>query len=172
MQELRAALDYSPDTGILTWKRRNSVPAWANGKYAGQVAGSRSRRGRLRVGFGGELLAVARVIWAIVYGIDPGRLMVDHIDGNPANDRLNNLRLATASQNTANSRALRRALPKGVYARGGRFQAEVRTGSQRKYLGTFDTAEAAALAYKAAARSTFGEFACFEVRPEDADAPH
>lgn len=89
--------------------------------------------------------------------------LVDHINGNGLDNRRANLRPATPSQNTANAR-----MPsdntsgfKGVgwFARTGRWRAYITYQGRQKHLGYFDIAEEAALAYDAAARELFGEFA-------------
>lgn len=86
-------------------------------------------------------------------------LMVDHANHNTLDNRRLNLRCATRSQNFANSRRNRNSTTgyKGVtfYPRLGKWQAHI----QRSHLGMFETPEAAALAYDAAAREVFGEFA-------------
>lgn len=86
---------------------------------------------------------------------------VDHRDGNPLNNRRNNLRLATSSQNSANTRGrLGRSLPKGVYlAKTGRFEAKLQVEGLQIFIGVFDSPEAAARAYDKAAILHFGEFA-------------
>lgn len=92
----------------------------------------------------------------------PDELSVDHINGDGLDNRRENLRLATQSQNHANTPARKdnRLGLKGVSRRSARsYAAEVARGGQRYYLGRFRTAEAAARAYDAKARELFGPFA-------------
>ena len=59
-------------------------------------------QGRWTVKIKGSTYQQSRVIWYIVTGEDAGDMLVEHIDGNPLNNRWTNLRLATQSQNMAN----------------------------------------------------------------------
>ena len=93
-------------------------------------------------------------------GEDPGELEVDHIDRNPQNNKWENLRLATVSQNRANCGGKSRSgLPKGVKKNKGRFGARIRVEGVEHWLGTFDTAAEAHRAYCSAAADVHKEFA-------------
>jgi len=67
-----------------------------NSKLAGNV----SPKGYKRVFFNGKYLAIHRVIYLLNYGYLPK--FIDHIDGNPLNNNINNLRPATISTNGMN----------------------------------------------------------------------
>jgi len=87
---------------------------------------------------------------------------VDHANGDGLDNRRANLRQATHAQNMANKRRYRNNTSgyKGVVLRpNGRWWARIWLDSRMRSLGVYDTPEAAALAYDAAARSLFGEFA-------------
>ena len=93
---------------------------------------------------------------------------VDHKDRNGLNNLRSNLRIANVSQNKANEkkRVDNTTQFKGVSFRANRaspkkFRATISVGGKKKELGYFLTAEEAFEAYKAAAISTFGEFARF-----------
>ena len=92
-------------------------------------------------------------------GITDRKVFIDHKNGNGLDCRRDNLRIATKSQNAANSVKRRNALTsiyKGVYQLpGGRFCARI----ARKHIGVFDTQEEAGLAYNAAALEKWGEYA-------------
>jgi hypothetical protein len=88
---------------------------------------------------------------------------VDHKNGNTLDNRRENLRLATHSQNGANRRVGRNNSSgyKGVSRdkRGGRWQAGIKSQGKSRFLGYFNDPVDAAKAYDSAARELFGEFA-------------
>ncbi len=71
------------------------------GKWRGPIQEHAKRRFVL---IWGEKHPVARIVFAITNGEDPGELLVDHIDGNPANDKPSNLRAVPAYENAKNRR--------------------------------------------------------------------
>lgn len=89
--------------------------------------------------------------------------IVDHINGDPLDNRKQNLRFVTAQQNAMNSRVSASATKtsefKGVSRSGEKWSASITKGGKSRYLGTFETQELAAAAYDAAALALFGEYA-------------
>jgi AP2 domain/HNH endonuclease len=88
--------------------------------------------------------------------------LVDHINHDGLDNRRENLRPASRAQNARNARPHgRTSLYKGVcwYKAGRQWEARIRHDGQRIYLGRFADETAAALAYDAAARRLFGEYA-------------
>jgi hypothetical protein len=57
----------------------------------------------MQIGLDGRVLQVHRVIWYLHHGIDPGNLEVDHINRDPSDNRIANLRLVDGKANRANS---------------------------------------------------------------------
>lgn len=97
----------------------------------------------------------------LVLDIPPGgKTIVDHIDLNGRNCRKSNLRIASKSQNRMNTVKKRGQTPyKGVaLLPSGKFKATVRAYGKTEYLGTFHSAEEAALAFDTAARRIHGKF--------------
>jgi hypothetical protein len=90
--------------------------------------------------------------------------LVDHADGNGLNNRKSNLREATKSQNAMNS--LRKKYKGVVFAGNGKYYGRIVLNQNQIHLGTFYTAEEAALAYNKAALTYFGEFARLNELPK------
>jgi len=92
----------------------------------------------------------------------PAGFDVDHIDGDGLNNREANLRQATRSENMRNTgrRKDNKSGFKGVYWHkgAGKWQAEIKVGGVKEYLGLFTTIEAAHAAHQQAAKRLHGEF--------------
>jgi hypothetical protein len=90
----------------------------------------------------------------------PG-MVVDHVNGNPLDNRKENLRLATPAQNAINWMRNNKTGVRGVFANGkNRFAVRIkRPGGKRLYLGTFLGLDAAKNAYAEAAAKFHGPFA-------------
>jgi hypothetical protein len=149
---LREVFDYNPDTGIL--RRRK------NGKaVAGSVV---SPWGHLVVRVLGRNMLIHRVAFAIVNGRFPSKC-IDHINGDSSDNRIENLREASVSENGRNTLGKRnsttgilgvswsRALKK--------YQAQIGINSKNIHLGFFGSKEEASAARIAAEVIHHGEFA-------------
>lgn len=167
--DARELLAFNEKTGVLRWRvdRRGKAKA---GTKAGSVAG----QGHIQVRINGIRYYAHRLVWLLAYGTwPPAGFDVDHVDGDRANNRLGNLRLATPAQNQANTTKLRKTNTSGYrgvswhHARK-RWEARIRLSGRRTFLGYFDDVIDAARAYDAAYFSAFGEFASFLNFPDEA----
>jgi len=101
---------------------------------------------------------------------NPSRSVVDHINTDSLDNRRANLRLATHSQNSCNSRrdkskTLSRFRGVSFSKRKQKWFAAIRADGRKLWLGYFDNEEDAARAYDAAARKYHGEFARLNFTP-------
>jgi hypothetical protein len=108
----------------------------------------------------------------------PSGVMVDHVNGIGLDNRRENLRLVSNSQNQQNRTKVKAAASrfKGVRfnKRKGKWYAMIRKDGKPKFLGHFDNEDLAARAYNAAAKQLFGPYAktnsITEAKPGEAKA--
>jgi len=88
-----------------------------------------------------------------------GHKLMDHIDNNPFNNRISNLRPCTPAQNSRNVKVRGGKPVRGTtfFKRDGTWRAQI----QAKHIGYFKTEQEAHEAYKKAARELYGEFSPF-----------
>lgn len=179
IETLQTLLRLDPVSGRLYWRRRASelfsdnpgrggreaAAARWNTAHEGKEATGVGPKGYARVSIFARKYMAHRVVFAIMHGRWPTG-EIDHIDGDRSNNRPTNLREATSTQNAGNSRPQRRinrySQYKGVtwaaHAKKWRAQAHG-SGNSCAHIGYFQSEEAAARAYDAFARRTYGEFA-------------
>ena len=88
------------DEGRLYWKAKPHNKA--NSIRIGLEITTKNIDGYYRVTLGGKTYPVHRIVWAMINGADPGEFSIDHINGVVNDNRPENLRLATPSQNAQN----------------------------------------------------------------------
>lgn len=89
----------------------------------------------------------------------PSFVLVDHWNGDPLDNRKQNLRTATHQENAWNRGKSSGQALKGIYAFRNGWKARIKRDGQSIYLGLYTNPIHAALAYDEAARQLFGEFA-------------
>jgi hypothetical protein len=163
IEQLRAALDYDPNTGIFIWKHRPECPPFWNGRWVDRAAGVTDKGYRV-VTVNRIRYQASRLAWLFVYGEWPENL-IDHANGDTSDNRIANLRDATFSQNGGNMRMPQRNKSgfKGVSwdKRRKKWAAQIGVRGNYYNLGSFNTAEEAHDAYCRAAARLHGEFARF-----------
>lgn len=158
--ELRRRFNYDATAGRLVYRE---APSPNMPQLVGKAAGTRHTEGGWSVSVSGTRYLHCRLVWMWHHGQDPGDLEIDHIDGNRANDRLSNLRLATRQQQQWNVGRNRKNSSgcKGVslYKRLNLWRADIAVAGRKKCLGYFKEKEQAIAAYRTAALALHGQFA-------------
>lgn len=130
-------------------------------RRSGKIYSNLDRDGYIRVRVEGHEYRAHRLIWEMFYGKIPAGMLVDHIDGDVFNNRIENLRLATRTQNNVNSKAkaLNSTGLKGITKVGSKYRARITTGGTTISLGMFNTPAEAKAAYDLKAVELHGEYA-------------
>ncbi|MDP1686901.1 HNH endonuclease [Hydrogenophaga sp.] len=144
-------LRYDPATGSFTWAKRG------RGVRFGHPAGTMHKDGRREICILGRRHKAARLAWLIVWGVWPEGL-IDHENGIPSDDRIDNLRDVTNKVNIQNQRRAQVSNKSSkllgvTRRRAGKWQARLMIDGKNLCVGTFDTPEAAHEAYLAAKRT-------------------
>lgn len=146
--QLRTILSYDIETGAFTWLVSKKGP----GAFAGRRAGSTRHDGYIQIKLEGRKYWAHRLVWLWMYGFWPDQ-NIDHIDGNPSNNAISNLRDVSQSFNVHNIRKEKSGktsgLPRGVSLNPyGNYIARIRATGFNAHIGTFKTITEAELAYK------------------------
>jgi hypothetical protein len=153
-KEVRALLDYDPDTGKFTWRKRQgrNVTAW-NAEHAGKPAGQWCNTGGLWMPIKGKYYHAETLAWAWMHGEWPtGKAY--HINGDRMDNRAINLRVEGA-------RRLRLRYTGATYDKQtGKWKSQIFINGKNVYLGRFDTPEDAHEAYLHAADTGVGVQPC------------
>lgn len=164
LSRLREVLDYDVETGWFTWKvktAKNTIVGQRAGTEFDQIGGKKRRKIRID----GRAYLEHRLAWLYVHGEWPSG-QLDHVNGDPRDNWIDNLRVATNAQNNWNKAWRGRNVSgyRGVSYDKDRnqFYARIRVNDKKMFLGRFNTAEDAAEAYIFAALEHHGEFARLE----------
>lgn len=153
-QHLNKLFNYKD--GVLYWKVARS-----NRLKIGQKAGATATDKRERICINGKLLLTHRIIFAMHH--DNWPKYVDHIDGNHANNKIENLRATTVAQNQWNSK-LKHTNTSGIKgvsydSKRNKWVAEIIANKKKMFLGRFNTIAEAEKTVKIARQQVHGEFA-------------
>ena len=156
-ERLRELVTYDATSGQFFWRVDRARLAKAGAKLGFAASG-----GYRCASVGGRVYSLHRLAWLYVYGELPGK-QIDHINGDRADNRIANLRLATPRQQCGNRkvRSDNSSGHAGVSFRDDirKWAARITVHGKQKHLGYFQTKEAAIAARKQAAERVFGEFA-------------
>lgn len=127
-------------------------------RKVGTVLGTLTPKGYLLASVQGRLQRVHRLVFLYHHGYMP--IQVDHIDGNRMNNKIENLRAATSSQNNQNRKATSSSGIKGVvwHKQSKKWIASICVNRKSVHLGSFISIEEAALVANKARQSAHGEF--------------
>lgn len=154
---LEECFTYEPETGLLYWKKRplkhfkySKFPTIEcnrfNNRYFNKEAlNSINRYGYKVSSLNGKCVRAHRVIWKLITGIDAE--ILDHIDGDKTNNRIQNLRNVTQIDNQKNQKRYITNMSgtTGVFwnTRVQKWQAFINKERNKKHLGYFDNFEEA-----------------------------
>lgn len=143
LNRVRELLEYDLDSGEFTWKVARKRLA-----TIGSRAGSTNGSGYRQISLDGKVYLAHRLAWFISFEEWP--TIIDHVNRNRSDNRLDNLREVTQSLNIHNS-ADRPSKSGFRNARkvGNKYQSEIKINGKSIHLGMFNTAEEASNAAKA-----------------------
>ena len=166
---------YNPETGDLIRKgrdpssftNRRMFNSWTT-KFANKPCGGKRLKANgypaaIYVRVENRFYCAHRIIWEMHHGVIPSGLLIDHRDGNPFDNRLDNLRVATRAENNRNRRLGIDSTTriKGVSKSSHAFVAYLTVNNKRVHLGSYQTNGCAAVARAKAALRYHGKFARF-----------
>lgn len=149
-EQARELLSYDPETGDLTWDSP------CRGRPVNRPAGCVRPDGRKQIRINGRIYLAHKVAWLIYYGEWP-KHQIDHIDGDPGNNRVVNLRDVTCTLNSHNLKGPLKNNRLGVlgvhkHKRSQKFYAQIGVEYIIVRLGMYNTLDEASEAYVKAKR--------------------
>jgi hypothetical protein len=148
-------LNYNAETGKFTW-----IKAACSRFQPGSTVGRIDRDGYIIIGLDGYEFRAHRIAWLLTHGYMP-ECYIDHINGDPSDNRILNLRLANFSQNGMNAKAKKNSSGfKGVvwHKRDQKWIARIRVNRKPIHIGAFKNLEDAVEARNQREIELFGEY--------------
>lgn len=145
-------LNYQPETGVFVWRERDEkhpgygfrTRGW-NTVFAGTIAGKANKNGYIYIHLCKKMYLAHRLAWMTAHGFMPDE--IDHINHDPSDNRITNLRAVDRITNCKNI-----TKPSdntsgfvGVYWHKGaqKWMAQIVQQKRSIYLGLFNSKEAA-----------------------------
>lgn len=154
-ESVKHLFHYDDVLGILLWKN----PCKRKPQLTGLPAGTVCSAGIVRIKLNRKVHKAHRLIWLYNYGKFPDKF-IDHVDGNPSNNKLVNLRECSPEQNMHNLKLSARNTTgyKGVCLVNGKYRAMATLGGIKHFLGLYDTPEEASGVYNKFCVENHGKF--------------
>lgn len=145
---LREVMDYNPQTGIFTWKKKTCKKV-----VVGSVAGCLTKEGYVTIRVDGYLMTGHRLAWLYVNGELPSK-GIDHKNRDKSDNRICNLRICTPVENGQNA-SLSKANKSGITGvffnkKTGKWVSQITVNRKNIILGAYNSIDEAAASRRAA----------------------
>lgn len=149
LELLRAVVSYDAETGIFRWVNSKGP------RKAGVEAGTLTTQNRITICINRQNHSAHRLAWLYVYGVLPSG-DIDHLNGNPSDNRICNLRDVPHGVNLENQRKPQKSNTSGKLGvcikADGRITASISVAGVQRHLGSFRNVDAAHECYLQAKR--------------------
>ena len=144
---LKSILSYDRDSGHFLWISVSKYHNEKIGLRAGTISSSKGKDYEV-IRINGKGYRSHRLAWLYCYGVNPA--MIDHINGNSVDNKIENLREVTSMQNNQNhcKQTKNNGIPVGVSKSENGYRARITANGVVHYLGVFNSMELASCAYE------------------------
>ncbi len=162
---IQSILDYDASDGTFKWKyRQDASKAW-NTRWPGKNAGFARKDGYVLIRINNKRYLAHRLAWFLHHGTWPN-LFLDHINKNPNDNRIENLRECTTAENGWNRNAQSNASTGfknvNVDRNRNKYQVKVSAYGKTHWVGYFNTIEESIEARDKYLKQLHGKFASFD----------
>jgi len=146
---LQEVLNYDANTGVFMWRKLH------RGVKKSLIAGHIEPKTKyLLINLCGKIYRLHRLAWVYVYGSIDDLMEVDHINGIRGDNRIENLRLVTKSENSKNKRLFKNSTTgvAGVHfsKKLNKYQVQISVNKKDIFIGLFHNLNDAAFARRIA----------------------